>query len=331
MSRHLLISVVLLAGMAAASASEPPVCAKSAEDAALELIEVAVKDPRRAVALFTEPSLRSLRLRLEQLADSRYSPASDSFRTRFFGPDWGADRLSRETDAAVVGQYLSAGQEASKDMVISNARVTRSTNDPIFGRRIEVTYEVATARGKSEQRREFTAYPSEPCWKLDVPVEAWVRIALVSQALKKARSPLRAAPKTQPPTLRLDVAEASDVPFPGAQARPLRAERGKVWVAPKPLATESNILAARADWDCNQGLDPEAPAVLLLFDEAGTRRIAQWTAANVGKILAVSLDDQVVVYAKVTVAMKDRLSICLAGATLEEAQLVGARLTGAAR
>ena len=331
MPKRLLASVALLAFTLAASANEPPVCAQSAEDAALQFVETAIKDSRRAVALFGEQSLRQFRLRVEQLADSRYSPASDSFRTRFFGPDWGADRFSRETDAGVIGQYLSAGQAALNDAALSNLRVTRSRTDPIMGRRIEVTYEVATARGRSEQTREFTVYPAEPCWKLDVPVEAWARVALIAEALKKERTPLRAAPKKQPSTLRLEVAEASATPFPGARALPFRGQRGQIWVASKPLATESNLLAARAAWDCHQGFDPETAAVWLLFDAASQRRLMQWTTRSFGKMIAVAVEGQVVAFARVREALTDQIRLCLDDTTLEEAELVAARLMGTAR
>ncbi len=331
MPLRFLLSALLLAGAADVSASNAPSCAPSAEDAALQFVAAGIHDPLRTAALIRDRSLRQLRLRLEQLADSRYSPDSDGFRTRAFGTDWNPDRFSREADASVVAQFLSGGQEARKDWVLSNLRVIGSRADPIQGHQIEVTYEIATSRGKFEQRREFTAYQSDSCWKLDVPVEAWARIEHISKILKEGRAPLRPTVKAGPSALRLQVAEASATQFFGARELPLRGEARRVWMASKPLATESNVVVARAAWDCEQGLGPEAPAVLIQFDTDGARRIEHWTRANLGKMLAVAIDDQVVVFARVAAPLKDRLSVCLTGSKLEDAEVLGARLMGTAR
>lgn len=328
---RLIVSTLMLTCVAGVSAGDTLICAPSAEDAALQFVEAGVNHPRRAAALIRDRSLRQLRLRLEQLADSRYSPDSEEFRVRAFGHDWTPDRLSREADANVVGQFLAGGLDSRIDWVLSKLRVASSRQGPIQGQRVEVTYEVATSRGKSEQRREFTAYPTGSCWKLDVPVEAWVRIEHVAKLLKEGRTQLPPIAKGGPSALRLQVAEASTTPFPGAQEIPLRGEATRVWIASKPLATESNILVARAAWDCEQGLGPEAPAIWLQFDVEGASRIEQWSVGSLGKMLAVAMDDQVVAFARVTAALKDKLSVCLPGSKLEDAELLQARLMGIAR
>lgn len=331
MPKRLLASVALLAFALAASANEPPVCAQSAEDAALQFLEATVNDPSRAVALIGERSLRQFRLRIEQLADSRYSPFSDVFRKRTFGPDWDADRFARETDAGVVRKYFLGVQAANKGVVLSNVRVTGSTAEPTMGQRIEVTYEAAAAHGRAEEKRVFTVYPAEQCWKLDVPARVWAGIALLVENMKISRAPLRAVPNKQPSTLRLEVTEASATPFAGARALPFRGETEQIWVASKPLATESNLVAARAAWDCGQGFDPETAAVWLLFDAASQRRLMQWTTRSFGKMIAVAVEGQVVAFARVREALTDRIRLCLDDTTLEEAELVAARLMGTAR
>ena len=331
MPLRLLISTLLLAFAASASATDIANCAPSAEDAALQFVELGISDPRRATAVLRDRGLRQLRLRLEQLTDSRYSPDSETFRARAFGPDWSPDRFARESDASVVGQFLAGGQEARKDWVLSGLRVARSRVDPIQGQQVEVTYEIATSRGKSEQRREFTAYPTGACWKLDIPVEAWARIERVARILKEGRTQPPPTARTGPSPLRLQVAEASSSSFSGARELPLRGETQRVWIGSKPLATETNVLSARAAWDCEQGFGPEAPALWLQFDAEGARRIAQWSGGNLGKMLAVAIDDQVVVFARVAAALKDRLSVCLSDSSLEDAELLGARLMGSAR
>jgi hypothetical protein len=328
---RLLIFTLLLASAAGASATGVENCATSAEEAALKFVELGVTDPRGATALLRDRDLRQLRLRLEQLADSRYSPDSATFRVKAFGPEWSSDRFARESDAGVVGQYLSSGQEARKDWMLSDLRVARSRMDPIQGQLVEVRYEITTSRGKSEQRREFRAYPTGSCWKLDVPVEAWVRVEHVARVLKEGRTQQPQADRAGRPTLRLQVAEASSASFSGARELPLRGEMQRVWMASKPLATEANVLSARAAWDCEQGFGPEAAALWLQFDADGARRIAQWSGGNLGKMLAVAIDDQVVVFARVAGALKDRLSVCLPGSRLEDAELLGARLMGSTR
>lgn len=331
MPLRLLISTLLLVSAAGASATDVANCAPSAEDAALQFVELGIGDARRTTALLRDRGLRQLRLRLEQLADSRYSPDSEGFRVRAFGSDWSPDRFARESDASVVGQFLAVGQEARKDWVLSSLRVSRSQADPIQGQQVEVTYGIATSRGKSEQKREFTAYPTGACWKLDLPIEAWARIERVAKILKEGRTQQPPTLRTGPSALRLQVAEASNASFDGAQELPLRGETQRIWIGPKPLATETNVLSARAAWDCEQGLGPEAPALWLQFDADGARRIEQWSGGNLGKMLAVAIDDQVVVFARVAATLKDRLSICLSGSRLEDAELLGARLMGSAR
>lgn len=331
MKPRLLLAALLLVAVVDAAASEAQVCPASAEDAALQFVTLGLRDPRRVTPLIRAESLHRFRLRLEQLADPRYSPDSDLFRTTGWGPDWSFERLSSESDAGVVGPLLAAGQVVRTEEGPSNLRVTRSWLDPSLGRQIEVRYVLATARGPSEQQRVFTAHLVKPCWQLDIPTETWAHMLQISKALKASRGPAPATNRTGPSSLRLQVAAASSDPSAGARAVPVRGGAKQVWMASTPLATESNLLSARASWDCEQGLGPEDPAIWLQFDTASARRIEQWTEANRGRMLAVAIDNEVVTFAMVTTALKDRVTVCLRDGTLEDATRLAARLMGAAR
>lgn len=55
----------------------------------------------------------------------------------------------------------------------------------------------------------------------------------------------------------------------------------------------------------------------------------RWTEANLGSMLAVIVNESVVVYARVAGVLGDKLTMCLPNAALEEAQALAADLLGA--
>jgi preprotein translocase subunit SecD len=66
-------------------------------------------------------------------------------------------------------------------------------------------------------------------------------------------------------------------------------------------------------------MGPEEPAVRITFSKTATESIYSWTKSNIGAMLAVVLDAEVVVYAKVAAAFGQKITLCLPGKTLEQA------------
>jgi preprotein translocase subunit SecD len=101
-----------------------------------------------------------------------------------------------------------------------------------------------------------------------------------------------------------------------------------VWVSTTPIATEQDLLSVSATWDCEAGLGPEDPAVRLRFSPPASERLASWTAANIGSMLAVVIDGEVRTFARVGAKLGATLAVCLSGAQLVEARTIAMALGG---
>jgi preprotein translocase subunit SecD len=90
------------------------------------------------------------------------------------------------------------------------------------------------------------------------------------------------------------------------------------------------VQTTSAHWDCHAGLGPEAPAVRIVFNDQAAEALSAWSERNVGAMLAVVVNGQALVFARVAGPMGAKLSVCLPQETpLEEAQALARDLRGA--
>lgn len=329
---NLAATLLLLAAGCTHAAAGSDTCPASAELAVSLFMESALDGEGRAATLLQPQALGRFRARLEQLLDNRYSPDSAGLRERMLGAEWTLPRLRTASDAELVGRYLASGQQRRAGASITDLKLLRREPAGAGGERITVSYQVHGVGPSATQERTFSAAPSGGCWKLDVPVEAWARLDRVASILKAAR-PTTDLPREGPARACLHVAPASSGPRPGAQPIPLPAAGGaarKVWVDQAALLTQEDIQATSASWDCDAGPGPEAAAVRIVFNDRAADTLVAWSERNVGAMLAVVVNGEALVFAKVAGRMDAKLSVCLPeDAPLEEAQALARDLRGA--
>jgi len=317
-----------------ANAAQPQlqneVCAKSPDEAALQFTKLGVTDARSTIPLIRKASLGKYRARMEQIVDDRFSPDSGPFRGRLLGADWTQERLRASTDEQVVGQFFAWGEQNRRTWRISEETVVERKKSFGSGIEVSVEYRIETPSGTSVQRRELAAYPSGECWQLDIPVAGWARLAQLAETLKKSRVE-KLTPRQGPSQMHFEVAPGSFVPRDEMKRLPRRDAYDAVWVANLPILNADHVIAAEALWDCDIGLGPEDPAVRIVFSEDGSKLLRDWTSKNIGSMLAVVADEQVLVFARVGAPVGSRLTVCFPGATLERAQTFARELLGVAR
>lgn len=331
MLRHLAPVLILLCtgSVHASVASARSSCSASAEAAAVDFVKISLVKPQDSVVLLAPKSLATFRARLAQLLDDRYAPDSAELRRRL-----GVEHLASSTgvsmsDAEFVGAYFAAGAARAAPVALADVLAVGRRTEPYLGEAITVRYQLSTQGRETAQERTYYLSQHQGCWRLDVPLEAHARLEQLAQFLKESRiEPQFPAGKT--PRLALRVAPASGIAFPSSTRFATSANMGApVWVADAALLSEKDLDGASAYWDCNlSGHGPEDAAVRLRFRQAAAARLADWSAANIGSMLAVVLDGEVVTYAKVTGKLGDRLSICLPGKRLEQVREVASRVAG---
>ena len=316
--------------LVAAEVTPAASCFASPEDAARSFVQLAIDEPRSSVGVLDPKSLSRFRARLEQLLDDRYSPMSAAFRDRLFSPESNLSRVRTLTDIEFVGQYLAAGQRRGAKVSVADISMVSTSTDRYLGTEVTLRYLAKTSAGESVQQRTFSAASSSGCWRLDVPVEAWARLDQLAKGFKEARQ--NYIPTHGRSQVRLLVARASDSPGPEMQLLRRRGERSSsVWVSTTPLLTEAEIVGARASWDCEAGLGPEDASVMLHFADHGASKLKDWSERNMGSMLAVAVDGEVVTFAKVAGVLGTKLSMCLPGERLEDAERLADALSGTSR
>lgn len=338
--RHMLASglALLLALLPAGAAwAEEDVCAPSPEEAAVRFVQWSGgADARRSAELVQSRSLAPFKQRLAQLMDARYSPDSEAFRERLLGPGWTAQRMAAATDKELVGQFLAGGQALRRDWKVSNVRAIDSQRGLLDGREVTVSYQVDSASlGSSTQKRTFTAYPSGKCWLVQMPIESRARLDEIAQALKASRPQVDIA-REGPARADWQLAPASYTQRPGMKELARRGEAGSsssAWVdTAAALLTEKDLVGARAAWDCEASFaGPEDPAIWLTLSADGSNTLTEWTRSHHGAILAMVVNGQVAVIARVAGVLGTKLQMCLPGASLEQAQALANDLMGTPR
>ncbi len=334
MSRYpttiLIRTAATIISLVAAEVTPAASCFASPEDAARTFVQLAVNEPRSSVSVLDPKSLSRFRTRLEQLLDDRYSPMSAAFRDRLFSPESNLPRVRTLTDTEFVGQYLAAGQRQGAKVSVADISVVSTRTDPHLGTEVTLRYLAKTSAGESVQQRTFSAGRSSGCWRLDVPVEAWARLDQLAKVFKEARP--NYIPTHRRSQVRLLVAPASDSAGPEMQQMRRRGERNSsVWVSTTPLLTEAEIVGARASWDCEAGLGPEDASVMVHFNDYGARKLKDWSERNMGSMLAVAVDGEVVTFAKVAGVLGGKLSMCLPGESLGDAERLADAISGTSR
>lgn len=328
---------LLFALLPAGTARAEDVCAPSPEEAAVRFVQWSGgADARRSAELIQPRSLAPFKQRLAQLMDARYSPDSEAFRERLLGPGWTAQRMAAATDKELVGQFLAGGQTLRRDWKISNVRAIDSQRGLLDGREVTVSYQVDSASlGSSTQKRTFTAHTSGKCWLVQMPIESRARLDEIAQALKASRPQVDIA-RAGPARADWQLAPASYTPQPGMKELARRGEAGSsssAWVdTAAALLTEKDLVGARAAWDCEASFaGPEDPAIWLTLSADGSNTLTEWTRAHQGAILAMVVNGQVAVIARVAGVLGAKLQMCLPGASLEQAQALANDLMGTPR
>ncbi|WP_395345916.1 SecDF P1 head subdomain-containing protein [Variovorax sp. UC122_21] len=97
------------------------------------------------------------------------------------------------------------------------------------------------------------------------------------------------------------------------------------WLAQDGLASAADVESAEAVLDCDE------PAVLLTFDRDATTRLAIWSNANRGALLAVLVDGEPIMVASVKDTLGGKMALRLSSGKLNEAEKMASRLMGAKR
>ena len=308
-------------------------CAASPEEAAITFHRSIFTDPRSTLPLLNKREISGFRRRLLQVLDDRYSPMSSQFRERILGPEWPLARLRGLGDAELVAQYFATSklQSAGVELVSIDVTGTKPSRDYAGDDAVKVTvsYQVRGVKGNPARERTVSARPLDGCWVLDVPLATWAQLEGIATELKGSRKdamPYRQGPSRVP----LQVAAASATARPGMRATRRRGSGTTVWVDETPLLTDADIIRASASWDCQAQADYflEDPAVRIAFREEAAHRLTAWSGKNVGSMLAIVIDGEVVMFARVAEALGNRVSACMTRARLEDAEALARALIG---
>lgn len=306
-------------------------CPASSAAAASRFIALGVNDPGQSVTLLRAGDLGRLRARLAHMFSDRYSPASRSLRELLLGPDWTEERTRNSSDTDLVGAYLANSARRNLSLRLSNTQVVDVQETEYMGHAVEVSYQIIRGDQSITQKRTINAVLDNGCWKVRLPDEAWVRIALIAKELKASR-PSALPQREGQPRIKLNVAPASRTPFPRALEVPLRSEDGSVesiWIDSNSLVTETNVAGAVANWACDRSeTEPETAAIRIGLDRPGARRLNAWTRQNVGGSVTVVIDGEAKMFATVRDVLDDQLNFCVPSATLDEAAALAAALLG---
>lgn len=320
---------LLVAGAfgSAHAAGNSPSCVKDSDQAAARFVTYSATDRAKSLALLNSVSLNQFRRRTQQLMDDQYSPGSREFRERTLGVDWSFARLKAATDREFAAAFMSAKSTSArvKDVAVL------SHSSQWFGDEVVVGYTVVGGPSPGRRQRVLTVKSTDGCWTVEIPKEAWLQLDEVADQLKATRvnvPPTRGGPSS----VSLKVMLASFTEASGmdeAQRRGVPGPYGRVWLSKEAILSEMDIESATSGSDCNvtsQGL--EEPSVLLTFTDEGAERLKRWSSVHMGQTLAVTVEGEPIVVAKVAGVLGKKLSMCLSGADMDEANLMARQLMG---
>lgn len=318
-----------IASLLVANLSYASPCPSTPEDAARSFVQLGVEDPASSVHVLDSRSLSQYRSRFEQLLNDRYSPMSSAFREKMFGKEMTTARLTTLSDAELIGRYFAAGQKVRGPSSVDGITLLSKRTDRYFGEEVSIRYHVKTPTGESVQERKFSVSNSSGCWRLDVPIEAWARLGQLSKIFKESRPDL-GLNREGPSVVTLRVAAARGTAQEDMREMKQRGrDRTNVWVSTVPIVTESDVVGASASWDCESVLGPEDPSVWIRFNDRAGHALKTWSEKNIGSMLAIAADGEVITYAKVAGVLGNKLSMCLPGEGLDDAEALANALRGA--
>lgn len=321
------LALLLMAGMARAQGSAP-LCMKSAEEAARRFVVLAASEPSQAASLLTRKSLNSFRLRAQRMLEDRYAPASLARREKLLGSAFSSEKMRAMPDSEFVARYMGAGDSHG---AVSDVQILSHASPRLTGDELVVGYTVNTGAARGRQQRILSARNEGDCWRVDMPLEAWVRLDEVGTALKATRTDLPLARKG-PSTAAFQVVAASFSERPDmVQARRpgVASPSDKVWLAKSPILTETDVEGAKAGYSCDlSAMEPEQPGVHIFFSDAGAEKLKQWSSENMGQVLAVAVNGDALLVATVRGILGKQLMLCLEKSSLEDAVALSENLMG---
>lgn len=316
-----------LASLAHAT-DKSPSCVTDAEEAAKRFVTYGVSNRAKALELLGWVSLNQYRQRVQQLMDDEYSPGSKALRERRLGADWTFARLQAATDREFAAAFMTAGNLSAS---VKDVKVLSHTSSRVFGDEVVIGYTVTGGSDIGRRQRVLTVREANTCWMVDMPQEAWLRIDEIANQLKATRPGVPAA-RLGPSSVSLQVKLASYRELPGmveARQRGMADPQGRVWLSKEFVLSEADVESATAGSDCSvttRGL--EEPSVQLTFTDEGAEKLRLWSSANMGQLLAVTVDDEPLVVAKVAAVLGKKLSMCLGKARMNEADIMARQLMG---
>lgn len=239
------------------------------------------------------------------------------------------ERLSALSDADFMREYLVATQNLIDRPVLSKVSVIDARPDRFGDTAVKVRYDLTKAGRTSTQERKLTVISLSGCWRVEVPLEGWGRLEEISKILKSSR-PIPSPSKHEVSRVSLSVAPASAIPREDyLQVNQRRKGSPPLWVSTTQIVTQADVVAASAAWDCDAGLGPEDPSVKIWFNDRGAEALNNWTQRNMGAMLAISINNEVITFAKVAGVFGKSVTACLSGEQIENAEAIADALQGA--
>ncbi|MGM3277685.1 SecDF P1 head subdomain-containing protein [Ralstonia sp. 24A2] len=326
-SRSIAIALTLSSACLVTPALASPACFDDPEALALRFVELAASAPAQAGELLSAQAVKQLGSRLRQILDDRYSPDSARARTLLLGSDWTDARLQTASDETLLSAYLSAWSTSTQ---VADLRVADHQSSRFLGDEMTVAYRAKQGAEWTDLQMPLSASKQSRCWWLDTPIRTAEGLKSFAERLKMSRTEAATA-RQGPSRIALSIAAASSTSQADMVEMPRLHEsetESTVWVASEPLLTQADVVGALAEWDCNRGLDPEGAGIRLVFADDAAKRLADWSQRHIGQMMAVVMDGRVVTYAKVSGTLSNRLQVCPAKASLDEARDIAARLMG---
>ena len=324
----LLMAYLLMVAVSPRATAAVP-CAATGEEAVRLFVERYAAQAPDSVDLLLPTSLAEYRGALAQMLDDRYAPDSATWRVRVLGTDWTQARVSAATDAELLKAYLAHGASARPAVSVTDIRVGTSDDKWHEFYPLDATYDIEVDGKKVQRSGQFKAEVIAGCWKVSLPVQAWVRLDTISERLKASRP-------NDPPVsstgvrMSLRILAASTSPVPGAKrldgwAKPIWIDDGP------PLASEGDLIGASAWWSCPRVGGVQEPALHLTLDGEAAKRISRFSRRAVFPQIAVIVDGKVMTVPYVRGELGSSVELCGHFDLLEDAQAMAASLRGDSR
>lgn len=327
----LLMAYLLMVAVSPRATAAVP-CAATGEEAVRLFVERYAAQAPDSVDLLLPTSLAEYRGALAQMLDDRYAPDSAAWRVQVLGTDWTPARVSAATDAELLKAYLAHGASARPAVSVTDIRVGTSDDKWHEFYPLDATYGIEVDGKKVQRSGQFKAEVIAGCWKVSLPVQAWVRLHTISERLKTSRP-------NDPPVsstgvrMSLQILAASTSPVPGAKRLDGWAE--PIWIdGGPPLASERDLVGASAWWSCpgtGGAGGAQEPALHLTLDGEAAKRISRFSRRAVFPKIAVIADGKVIAVPYVRGEPGSSVELCGHFDLLEDAQAMAASLRGDSR